>query len=112
MCALRNIESEDKYQKLAPELLKKGCPLCLKTPEQTFTHWKIVTNDFPYDKIAKTHHMITPLRHVSEQELSDDEKKELQDIKGGYLNTHYEYIIEPTHKKKSIPAHFHLHLIV
>jgi len=56
--------------------------------------------------------MLIPNRHVSEGNLTKEESQELQDIKGSYINTEYDWIIEPTHKNKSIPGHFHLHLIV
>lgn len=69
-------------------------------------------NAFPYDKIATSHDMVVPLRHVPEAELTPEERKELVEIKHEYVNANYEYILEPTHKKKSIPAHFHLHLVV
>ena len=92
--------------------LKSGCVLCEKTPLQEFNHWKIVPNDFPYDKIAKTHHMILPKRHATEPDLSETEKQEFQELKVGYINQNYEFMIEPASKMKSIPEHFHLHLIV
>ncbi|MBI2889033.1 MAG: hypothetical protein HYY10_03880 [Candidatus Liptonbacteria bacterium] len=92
--------------------LENDCKLCGKPPRQTFQHWKIVQNDFPYDKIASVHHMIVPLRHMSESELSPEETEELRELKSSYLNEHYEFIIEPVQRKKTIPNHFHLHLIV
>ncbi len=70
-----------------------------------------MTNAFPYDRIAKTHDMIVPLRHVDEDHLNDEELKELKIIKDNYLHKEYEFIIEATYKVKSIPAHFHLHLL-
>ena len=112
MATFRTAKSEAKYQKLAPDLLKDGCPLCLKNTIKAFAHWRIVKNEFPYDRIAQTHDMIVPLRHVSERELSEAEKNELRSIKETYLSENYEYMIEPTLRRKSIPAHFHLHLIV
>jgi hypothetical protein len=54
--------------------------------------------------------MIVPLRHVGEDELSEEEKAELLAIKKSYINEHYDYSLEAT--GKSIPNHFHLHLIV
>ena len=78
-----------------------------------FTLWKIIPNDFPYDRIAKKHHMIVPLRHVQEKDLSTEERAELQEIKGrGFDDDTYEYIIEAAQKIKSVPGHFHLHLVV
>ena len=77
----------------------------------TFTYWKIVTNEFPYDYIASRHDMILPLRHVTEQELTEDELAELKEIKDTYIDTEYGFILQGTHRTMSLPSHFHLHLI-
>ena len=47
----------------------------------SFGYWKIVTNAFPYDLIAGRHDMILPLRHVTENELTEEELVELKEIK-------------------------------
>jgi hypothetical protein len=88
------------------------CVICDREALQSFTYWKIITNEFPYDLIASTHHMLVPMRHVTEVELSDSEKEELVSIKHGLLDPQYDFIIETVSKKKSIPEHFHLHLVV
>lgn len=98
------------YQKAGE--LKRGCVLCKRKPLKTFRHWKIVSNLFPYDRIARRHHMILPKRHVAEEKLSAAELKELQRIKETYLHKKYDFILEATYRMKSIPAHFHLHLIL
>lgn len=56
--------------------------------------------------------MVVPKRHVIEIGLSSDELHELQQLKMSYINQTYEFIIEPTAKLKTIPEHFHLHLVV
>lgn len=113
MASLRTPKTEQTYKDfIAQGHLDNGCRLCLSTPLNTFTYWKIIPNDFPYDKIAQTHHMLVPLRHVTEDDLTDEEKKELRDLKLSYLNEHYQYALEAMHKNKSIPGHFHIHLIV
>jgi hypothetical protein len=113
MATLRTQENEERYKRLIAEgHLEAGCPLCASAPLHAFKHWKIIPNTFPYDKIATTHHMVVPLRHVRESELTPEELQELLAIKHEYINAHYEYILEATHKKKTIPAHFHLHLVV
>ena len=71
-----------------------------------------MANSFPYDLIASTHHMIVPLRHVVEAELSAEELREFAVIKREVVDVGYDNIIEATTKNKSLPAHFHLHLIV
>ena len=113
MATLRTQEGEKKYQDyIARGGLENGCALCPKAPLRMFKFWKIVQNDFPYDRIASIHHMVIPIRHAGEAELSTEERDELANIKDAYMNAHYEYFIEAARKNKSIPGHFHLHLIV
>lgn len=110
---LRTPESVQKYRAhIEQNAGSTACALCEKTALQSFTHWKIVDNDFPYDQIAKVHHMVVPRRHITEQELTTEELKELVDIKHGHVNETYDWIIEATHRNKSIQGHFHLHLII
>jgi len=109
---LRSEEGNRKYRKyLETGVLEQGCPLCTKLASQTFTYWKIIPNDFPYDLIAKEHDMIVPLHHVREEELTIDELREYAEIKENQLRK-YDYIVEPIEGTKSIPKHHHLHLIV
>jgi diadenosine tetraphosphate (Ap4A) HIT family hydrolase len=113
MPSLRTPESQDHYLKLIDEgILNGSCVLCTKPAIKEFEYWKILPNDFPYDRIAKVHHMIVPKRHTTEPELTADEINELNKIKQEYLFHEYDYVMEAAHRKKSIPAHFHLHLIV
>lgn len=91
--------------------MDSGCALCAKTAIKTFTYWKLIPNEFPYDLIASTHEMLVPLRHSTEQDLNADELQEFQSIKATDLQT-YDYLVEATMKTKSIPQHFHLHLLI
>lgn len=109
---LRSEECSQRYKECrASNPFGGACALCAKTSTKTFAYWKIVPNDFPYDRIADVHEMIVPLRHVTENELSQEELAEYKIIKQEHLQE-YDYILEGTHKTKSIPEHFHLHLIV
>jgi diadenosine tetraphosphate (Ap4A) HIT family hydrolase len=92
--------------------LEGVCRICEGAAMEEFQYWKVIKNNFPYDKIATTHNMIAPKRHADEHGLSAEEWNELTKIKNGYLHKEYDYLIEATHRKKSIPTHFHLHLIV
>lgn len=113
MASLRSSEMVNKYNEHQKTgVLARGCPLCDTEPLKIFKYWKIIENDFPYDLIAKTHHMIVPIRHEAEKDLTEEELAELGEIKENYINQGYDYIIEPTVKNKSIPGHFHLHLII
>ena len=116
MIDLRTRKTTNRYKKhIADGFLADGCSLCKKNKKELikeFKHWKIVNNIFPWDRIAKTSHMVIPKRHVKGINLTMTEIKELESIKSGYINEKYQIIVESTHKNKSIPEHFHLHLIV
>ncbi|MBP7741550.1 MAG: hypothetical protein KA104_02580 [Candidatus Pacebacteria bacterium] len=113
MPSLRTLEGKKAYQEyLAQTPVSGTCPLCEKFALRTFKLWKIVPNAFPYDAIAKEHHMLVPLRHSTEAELTVDEIMELSGIKNHAVDQDYDWIIEAMPKNKSIADHFHLHLIV
>ena len=108
---LRSVKNQNEYR----EFIKKGgleniCPLCKKSSIKDFLHWRIVKNDFPYDTIAKTNDILILKRHGEETSLK--EEKELKEIKKGFLNENYDFIIEALPDEKSIPGHFHVQLIV
>jgi hypothetical protein len=113
MSSLRTEETEKKFQELKQQGgMDNGCGLCNQQALKMFKYWKITENQHPYDRIAKVHHILIPLRHTTEYELNEDEIKELRKIKDDIVDKEYEYIIEATLKKKAIPGHYHLHLIV
>ena len=113
MAALRTIKKHQKYLKLiANGFLADECVLCKSASIKNFKHWRIIDNKFPYDRIAKVNHMIIPKRHIAERELNKMEKKEFESIKSGFIDKKYEFLIEGTNKNKSIPNHFHIHLII
>jgi len=113
MVSLRTAEGSKRYREyLKNETSESSCSLCDKESIKDFQFWRLVENSFPYDQIAKTHHMLVPVRHVPEDGLTVDELAELKMIKGVFINAAYDWIIEATYKNKSIPDHFHLHLIV
>lgn len=109
---LRSSETADKYSAHRKSgAMDNGCVLCTAPIIADFSYWKIIPNKFPYDLLAKEHHMLIPKRHSVEKELSNDEYQELLLIKERHFGK-YDYTIEATNKAKSIPEHFHLHLIV
>lgn len=113
MPSLRTKESSDAYDNaIADGILERSCRLCDKEAIVDFANWKIITNDFPYDKIASLHHMIVPKRHGTEKEITQEEWLEYAKIKAEYLQDHYGYFMEAANRDKSIPNHFHIHLIV
>jgi hypothetical protein len=92
--------------------LIKAVRYAKKEPLHTFTYWKVVENEYPYDRVAAVHHMILPLRHTDGTDLSEAERAELEQLKQTILNDTYHFIVEALPRTKSIPAHFHLHLMV
>lgn len=108
----RTPEMHKKYlEYLAQQTPESACALCAMAPMETFTYWKIVINDFPYDLLTTQHHMAIPLRHATEGELTEEEWAEFQVLKKGYINDNYEYLMEGTDRTKSMPTHFHMHLL-
>lgn len=91
--------------------LDEVCRLCEAPTLHMLTHWRIVENKYPYDRVAAVHHMIIPMRHTSGNDLTEEELTELDELKRGHLNEHYEFVVEALPRTKSIPGHFHLHLI-
>jgi hypothetical protein len=113
MGVFRTKNTYDSYAKyIAEGNLGNGCNLCSAASVKEFEHWKILNNLFPWDNISKINHIIVPKRHVLYEELNEAEKKEFDSIKLGYIETEYEIIAEATNRKKSIPTHFHKHLLV
>ncbi len=79
-----------------------------------FNHWVIITNEFPYDAVATTSHMIATKREVvfDWKLLNKEEQAEFTEIRDTYLKQEYDAIWENLPKQQTIPGHFHLHLVV
>jgi diadenosine tetraphosphate (Ap4A) HIT family hydrolase len=113
MGTLRTPESQKVYNEvIRAGVMTDGCPLCLKESLKNFDLWRIIENQYPYDLIAKTHHMLVPKRHAARDEITPEEWKEFEHIKQSYLHDNYDFLIEASNKIKSIPTHWHLHLII
>lgn len=114
--ALRTTKTLNSYLKFIKNgFLAEECNLCNKKKAgsiKKFKYWRIVDNLFPWDRIAKIHHMIIPKRHIVYTELTQAEKKEFDAIKIKYIEKNYDLIAEATQKKKTIPEHLHIHLII
>ena len=87
------------------------CYLCEAEPIETFTHWKLIPNEFPYDRVAGKHHMLIPKRHTAGKDLTGLEEKELEELKATVLNGPYNYFLQTFTKQMSIPQHLHYHLL-
>lgn len=110
---MRTNESEKKYKEYRQKGgLDDGCRLCEAPALQEFEHWKVIENKFPYDMIADTHNMVVPRAHHSVKEISAEAWAEYNMLKYGPLGAEYDFFIEATPNRLSIPTHFHLHLVV
>tara|TARA_B100000508_G_scaffold60333_2_gene47463 strand:+ start:20873 stop:21232 length:360 start_codon:yes stop_codon:yes gene_type:complete len=107
----RTKETEALYTKEKNNGGLKECPLCNEPSIKEWNHWKIIKNKFPYDLIAKDHDMLVSKRHVGEEDLTQEEFEEMLLIKKEYIHSNYGYMFEPMMRNKSIPDHFHTHLI-
>ncbi len=89
-----------------------GCNLCndRDTTIQEFSHFVLMKNKFPYDRYFTKSDMIVAKKHVTELELSQEERTELAEIKK-VLSDSYDSLIEHLPKQKSIPGHYHLHVV-
>lgn len=102
---------EKYYAQRAAETTTGVCPLCDDDALQRFTYWYIRPNNFPYDAVASKHDLLLPLRHTTGADFTKEELAELEQLKRTVLNDSYQFIFETLPGAKSIPEHFHLHLI-
>jgi len=112
---LRTDKTWDAYQ-TAPKR-HNGCFLCdgddLNIIRE-FIDWYIVENQYPYDAVAETHHMLVPRRHVKhEDSLTHNERKSLEIIlKQLDEETYYDCVCRNFTVGQSHKPHLHYHLIV
>lgn len=113
---LRTEETQKRYEEVKMsrrmQIQHNVCPLCTAESLQEFQYWRIVENEFPYDRIAAKHHIAVLKRHTTESKMTNNEREEFRELKEGYINENYEFVFESVPRVKTIPAHHHLHLIV
>jgi|GEM_PF-851375 len=107
---LRTSTTQNSYNLFIKYNPDRDCYLCKAKVIKSFKYWKIIENEFPYDKISDTHHMITIKKHKKEDDLTAKEKEEFKKVKK-YIHKNYDMIFENTVRTKSIPNHHHLHMI-
>ncbi len=116
---LRTEESMNRYMQISEERKRLGQKPTHFTDWhegliKEFTHWVIVTNEFPYDAIASTSHMISTKREVAFDWalLSPEELAEFDQIKRDYIRSNYDVLYENLPSGATISNHFHLHLLI
>lgn len=110
----RTVAMHDKYENERTSVVEEGsCPMCTAPTKTEHINWRIVENIYPYDAVAERHDMLVTKRHLcSDTELTSEELAELFKLKVTSLNDSYTFIMEALPSNKSIPGHYHLHLIV
>lgn len=106
--SLRTSNGERRYQqaKLDGNLVS----LADEDSIMSWSLWRIIDNRFPYGVALKTHHLLLPIRAVPDRsDLSDDELAELVQILA-LVASNYDFVMENFPKRRSILAHYHLHL--
>lgn len=110
----RTQETHNRYNHERQEDLKDDnyCPLCNAPTVKECNYWRIIPNKYPHDAVAEKHEMIVLREHLLKVELSEAAKQESYELKYADLGDNYCFITEALPGSKSIPGHFHLHLIV
>ncbi len=108
--SLRTYRDEVKYAKVKKVRSSKDNALKEEKPLKQWKHWKLIINAFPYSSAFKIHHLLVPNRVVSESELNETERKELDTILAE-VSEDYDCLLVNFVSKQSIRNHFHLHLL-
>ena len=114
---LRSDETFFKYMKRMKEnKCKTGVNLIErigKEPVDEYKYWVIIEDEFPFDKIAKVHHLLIPKRVFMEStDMTKEEKEEMEYLIGNELPKKYDYILNKLDgRSRSFPDHFHIHLL-
>jgi len=84
------------------------------TVVRSFTHWYIIENNFPYDRVADVHHMLVPYRVFGA--LGAATAEELEEYEKILDTLEHEQFYDSLQlnftKDRSVCAHYHVHLIV
>lgn len=115
---LRTVETEQRYREAMAKRRLEGfaeCALCAISDDSTFPalrYWRIVPNEYPYDKIAEKSWVILPKRCVpSWALLTDEEQTEYHDFRFIAGNLGVNFFMWSTPVTQSVPGHYHEHLL-
>ncbi len=107
---LRTEHTQRRYDDFRTRKVAGDCYLCRGETVREYRYWRILENEYPYDRIADTHHIVALKRHAPEHEMTAEERTEYERVRRD-LHTRYDMLFENTVRKKSIPGHHHLHAI-
>lgn len=107
--SLRTAQGEIAYQ-IAKHDGKSLRKLSDEPAIQTWEHWRLIGNRFPYGVAYREHHMLVPKREVADMvDLTEAEMMEFYNIIADFVTPNYDLWFVNTHKRRSILAHFHVH---
>jgi len=107
--ALRSMAMHTKYITMPQDKnFIKNSPAILE-----FKEWRVINNRFPYDTIAKVHHLLVPKRQfVNMLDMNEYERAELDGLLAHELGETYDMIAYNFPKNQSVKSWLHYHLIV
>jgi len=107
---LRSKKLEKIYQDYLKNDYDYKCIFCSRDMIiEEFNHWILLKNKFPYNKVFKNHCLLSPKAHIKEfKDLYKDEITELNEL---LEELDYDMCILNKKKKRSVPEHFHYHLV-
>lgn len=88
------------------------CLLCSVPSLTEFEFWRIIPNEFPYDRLMSRHDLLIPKRCCDDNDLTVEEHAELIHLRDTVLNEDYDTMMTNMPKYVTIPNHFHYHLVV
>lgn len=110
--SMRTAASERYYQTMKASGQLKA--LHQEPSLMDFTHWRIISNRFPYDSHFAMHDLLLPHRLVPHfKDLSTAERFELDTLLAeyGYVDQLYDGYYVASQSKRSVPMHCHVHLL-
>ena len=109
---LRTEAAAAAYERAQQQPKTGDCRLCSDSEtRETYQHWRLIPNRFPYDRYFSRSDMLVTNRHVDERGLSEAERAELTELKSTVLSDTYDLVLENLPKQSSIPHHYHVHLV-
>lgn len=107
---LRITKTQKEYMSYLENGFDGHCIFCAKDLLiEEYEYWVLLKNKFPYDKCYKNHCLLATKRHISElYELTEEEHKELDKLFD--IIPHNQAILNKR-SDRSIPRHFHWHLV-
>ena len=109
---MRTDETEKIYDQHKKEREQQGdrqCPICTAESVREYDYWKLIENEFPYDRVARDHYMLASKRHIATfSELTDAEQQEFRDIHES-INEFDASLFNFAHRQ-TVDTHYHIHL--